>query len=514
MDTYKNYDVTVESGIISIFQRQVFKLDRVFAEYVDNSLQSFLDHKETLEKLADGKKCTVSILCDNEKIVIKDNAYGMEDEDFARALKLKATNPNAFKINQLSVYGMGLKYASVYLGDHYSISSTAYQSNSRYFAEVDVPTFEKNNPKTVQAKISSDFPDLHETIITINDLRIKMTTDKIKDLREKLGIIYNHYIHNGLLSISINNIPVEFHRPELRPKDDGGYYFENFNDSFTVSGKQYDFTGWIAILNKGDQSITGLNLVQANRCIELGYKPEKIFGKGNSFQNSRIIGEIVFSGENYVLSFNKDKFVWVDDGAEDIFLNKLFSNESVHYIIKKSKELSFTDDEKKIKNKTTKPFKNNNAITQVDSKGTEDVKLSKDKAITNKDNTNDSSLINKTTAETVIESDDTATKDDIIKYIIETKDKQISLYVCTKKCGINEDWLRFDKYNDGYLATINFENAFINNNFKNQESKAATNAIAILLVTSMVKSQNLGLKLTDSLLLLKTLNQLMGKTNE
>ena len=290
----------------------------------------------------------------------------MNDEEFGRALKLKATNPNAMRNDQLSVYGMGLKYASVYLGNHYSISSTAYKSNVRYYAEVDVPQFEKYNPKTVAAKLSSDSNEVHETVLTITDLRIKRTNDKENDLRQKLGLIYNHYIHAGLLSISINRIPINYQRPELRPNEEGGKYYENFEDSFVAGGKTYHFTGWIGILNKGDQSITGLNLVQANRCIELGYKPERLYGKGNSFQNSRVIGEVVFSGENYVLSFNKDKFVWADDGAEEAFIEKLASNTKIAYIIKMSKKLSFTDNEEKINNKTKKSFKGNGTISKVE----------------------------------------------------------------------------------------------------------------------------------------------------
>ena len=261
MNNIKEYDVTVESGIISIFQRQNFRLDRVFSEFIDNSLQSFLDHKEVLKELEDGKKCKISIIWDSDKIVITDNAFGMNDEEFGRALKLKATNPNAMRNDQLSVYGMGLKYASVYLGNHYSISSTAYKSNVRYYAEVDVPQFEKYNPKTVAAKLSSDSNEVHETVLTITDLRIKRTNDKENDLRQKLGLIYNHYIHAGLLSISINRIPINYQRPELRPNEEGGKYYENFEDSFVAGGKTYHFTGWIGILNKGDQSITGLNQV-------------------------------------------------------------------------------------------------------------------------------------------------------------------------------------------------------------------------------------------------------------
>ncbi len=512
MDSYKDYDVTVESGIISIFQRQNFKLDRVFSEFIDNSLQSFLDHKDILSNLADGGKCKISILWDSDKIIIKDNAFGMNDEEFGRALKLKATNPNALRNNQLSVYGMGLKYASVYLGNHYSISSTAYNSNTRYYAEVDVPTFEKNNPKTVQAKLSNDFEEAHETTILITDLRIKRTIERETDLRTKLGIIYNHYIHSGDLSISLNQIPVNYVRPDLRPKEDGGKYYEHFEDTFNVSGKEYSFTGWIGILNKGDQSITGINLVQAKRCIELGYKPEKLFGKGNSFQNSRVIGEIVFSGENYVLSFNKDKFVWADDGAEEIFINKLLSNQQISYIIKMSKELSFANDADKIKKKTNNAFKNNNAITKAED---ETKTVDNNDAIGNNDNAVPKSEVKEQVDKGVEEKQiEQFANDNYDKYFVEVNGKKTPLYVDAQQGTKSDDWIKFEKYNDGYLIKVNFENGFINNSFRTQASKAATNAIAILLATSMLQAQNKGLKLTDALLLLKTMNELMGDSDD
>lgn len=498
MNNIKEYDVTVESGIISIFQRQNFRLDRVFSEFIDNSLQSFLDHKEELKELEDGKKCKISIIWESDKIVITDNAYGMNDEEFGRALKLKATNPNSMRNDQLSVYGMGLKYASVYLGNHYSISSTAYKSNIRYFAEVDVPQFEKYNPKTVNANLSSDFDEVHETVITITNLRIKRTNDKENDLREKLGLIYNHYIHAGILSISINRIPINYQRPELRPNEEGGKYYENFEDSFVAGGKTYHFSGWIGILNKGDQSITGLNLVQANRCIELGYKPERLYGKGNSFQNSRVIGEVVFSGENYVLSFNKDKFVWADDGAEEAFIEKLASNSKIAYIIKMSKKLSFTDDEEKINNKTQKSFKGNGTISKVEEIQSNQSEEKVSNTIT-------------PTVNQVIETPKSEVKYD--KYNVKVNGNNIPLYFCAQRCGPKEDWIRFEKHEDGYLIKVNFENQFINDNFNTQASKAASNAIAIVLATSMLQAQDLGLKLSDSSKLLKMINDIMGDNN-
>ncbi|MDY3905097.1 MAG: ATP-binding protein [Candidatus Enteromonas sp.] len=512
--TTKAFDVTAESGIIAIWQREKFKLDRVFSEFVDNSLQSYLDHKDTLDRLPDGKKCVVQIIWNADKIVITDNAFGMNEEEFARALKPKATNPNALRNNQLSVYGLGLKYASVYLGNHYSISSTRYGSTIHYYAEVDVPEFEKNNPKNVDAIVSDTFPEKHETILEITSIRIKRTPDKERDLREKLGIIYNHYINSGDLSISINGIPVSYVRPQLRPKEEGGVYFEKFEDSFTIGDKKYEFSGWMGLLNRGNQAITGINLMQAKRCIELGYKPKKFFGTGNSFENSRVVGEIVFNGENYVLSFNKDGFVWTDDGAEDAFIEKLINIPQVKYIKRMAHELTYTDDDDKTKKKTQNIFKNNSSIVLTPPTVT---KEKKEKKV---EKPSDTKIEPEEPKQTTIEVDKKeqieveTKKDGYDRYSVMVNGKNTPLCVDIQQGNGAEDWIKLEKYEDGYLLKINTGNNFIGENFNTQTSKAASNAIAIVLATSMLKAQNSGLKLSEAMLLLNSMNEIMGKPKD
>ena len=139
-----------------------------------------------------------------------------------------------------------------------------------------------------------------------------------------MGIIYKHYIQDGTLTITINKVAVKHNKLELRRKEDGSKYFEKFDGSFVSDGVTYKYNGWIGILSVGNQSITGLNLIQARRCVQLGWKPEAIFGKGNSFQNSRVVGEIIFSGDHSILSYDKDQFVWSDNGTEELFINLLF----------------------------------------------------------------------------------------------------------------------------------------------------------------------------------------------
>lgn len=507
----KNYDVTVESGIITIFQSQNYKLERVFAEFIDNSLQSFLDHYEQLHKMPDGQKCEVKIIWTSDYILITDNSYGMNDVEFARALKLKAFNPDACKENRLSVYGMGLKYAAVYLGNHYSINTTRYGEDVRRIAEIDVPFFAVNNPTSISANITDELADERGTEIKITKLRIKKNDTKEKEIREKLGMIYLHYIRTGKLSITINKIPVNYSKPELRKKDDGSKYFEKFDGSFTSDGITYTYNGWIGILDKGNQSMTGLNLVQADRCIQLGWKPQAIFGKGNSFQNSRVVGEIVFNGDHSILSYDKDQFVWSDNGTEDIFISKLLSTEGFKYIIKQCKVLKKTSDSEKIKKGTSSTVKVT-GLTEVQNTNSEGERnvVSKPGVIKTPP-TSTSTPSTTSSTPTVTPSSDNS---DYKCYKLKTNGKDISLYLDYFEGESKQDWIKLEEYKDGYCLHVNFKNSYIVDNFPTQNSIIGSNKLALIIITSILQAQDSGVKLSNSLMLINELNKIMSSGDE
>jgi hypothetical protein len=541
MNTTKSFNVAVGSGIIAIFRRVSFKLERVFAEFIDNSLQSYLDHESQLKSMPDGGKCIVNITSTDKHIVVKDNAFGMNEEEFGRSLQLKATNPNAWKNNQLSVYGMGLKYASVYLGEHYSIDTTAYGSGIRYHGEIDVPEFEKNNPTEIDAKLTDAYSDDHETTIEITQLRVKKTVTREEELRERLAAIYSHYLASGQLAINIGGIPVIYHRPDSRIDENGEKYFRNFSDSFKASGREFSFTGWISILPKGNQAITGLNLIQANRCIELGYKPEELFGKGNSFQNSRVVGEVVFEGQNYVLSFNKDKFVWADDGAEETFIETLKNNPDISYIISKAKNLRQEDDAKEMAEKTkqslakkkgtgikvvepapAKPLTSSASKTPISSPSEEkpiDVPEKTGEPLPEKETTSQ----NEKPVNTVDKSKDPLAVDPeqnspdplsgYDRYETKINGKPTTLYVDVCDGKPTDNWIDLERIEDKWVIHINYHNKFIADNFGTQKAKIGSNTLALVFATAVLKAQECGLKLSDSAALIQTINGMMGNTN-
>jgi hypothetical protein len=510
MERTKNYDVTVGSGILGIFQSQSYKLERVIAEFIDNSLQSYLDHEKELKDLMNVQSCEVNIIWNDSYISVTDNAYGMNDEEFGRALKLKSYNPKGGEKDRLSVYGMGLKYAAAYLGNMYSIESSQYNEGCTRHAEIDVPKFVNENPTTVSAKIFDCMKDLHGTEVKITGLRIQKTPGKETDLKEKLATIYYHFMRSGKLKLTLNQIPIHYEMPQFRKKENGGSYFADINSDFQAGDCKYKITGWVGILPKGDQTKTGFNLVQANRVIQLGYKPEKIFGKGNSFQSSRMIGEIVFEGDHTIVSFSKDQFVWSDNGAEDAFINKLLSLDGVVEIIKACKSLKKEMNHQQIQQRTYQQL-NPDIIETADNEN-----KNKPEDTNNAPNAQEDGKTNLTDSTTdAVDPSMIDPANNYQKLLVNIEDKKVSLYSDVYAGKRTEDWLKLERYKDGFLLHINYLNAYIADKYTTQKAIIDSNDMAIVICTSVLTAQGYGLKLSDANIFINSLNSIMkGKAEQ
>ena len=83
------------------------------AEFVDNAIQSFISNRDAITSVdGPGTKLRVAIELDalaEGRIVIRDNAAGISDRDYARAFK-----PAEVPLDRtgLSEFGMGMKSAA------------------------------------------------------------------------------------------------------------------------------------------------------------------------------------------------------------------------------------------------------------------------------------------------------------------------------------------------------------------------------------------------------------------
>ena len=148
-------NIEVGTSIQLQFQRTQMKLENIFKEFIDNSLQSYLTKENNDELKKNGtNKCIITIKISEDEIEIKDNAYGMDLEAFKRALTLNEKNKN-YPDGSLGEFGMGLKYAAISLGNKYTIESKMLGDHKKYSATIDSELL-KQNIKTVIAIVDED----------------------------------------------------------------------------------------------------------------------------------------------------------------------------------------------------------------------------------------------------------------------------------------------------------------------------------------------------------------------
>src|SRR5438128_2919919 len=76
--------------ILSVLPHLNYKPWFAMAEFVDNSLQSFINYRDQLESVEPGYKLRVTIESspqDAGQLIVRDNAAGIHAQDYARAFR-------------------------------------------------------------------------------------------------------------------------------------------------------------------------------------------------------------------------------------------------------------------------------------------------------------------------------------------------------------------------------------------------------------------------------------------
>ena len=88
---YMNSSVSIATKplVYSAFRYINNKVHNALAEYVDNSIQSYVDNQELLSKLNASHKLTVKIDIDPDRglITIKDDAFGISEKYYDKAFE-------------------------------------------------------------------------------------------------------------------------------------------------------------------------------------------------------------------------------------------------------------------------------------------------------------------------------------------------------------------------------------------------------------------------------------------
>ncbi len=315
------------ASILNVFSRLSYKAWYAIAEFVDNSTQSYISHKDILDSDPEFEKLIVFVKYDSSSntLRITDNAYGMEIERFKDAILLDSRNESQIGRNE---FGMGLKTAASWFGNVWSVSSSQYGSNNRYTATVDIPELKKTGLNSI--KIHRDFVEEaeHGTEILIEDVTKKITASRtIGKIRDLLSSMYRRDINNRNIEIWFNDEPIVFEEYPVLKNFRGKTWKKELDFDVEFNGNKYNVTGFVAIMNPGSFPKSGFALFRQDRVVvggtDCNYKPVQIFGQAQSQKSLKLFGEL--NMDDFPVNQAKDGFIW-DDGLEDAFVDALKSN--------------------------------------------------------------------------------------------------------------------------------------------------------------------------------------------
>lgn len=168
MEKITSLNIQPQAGVLGVFSRLNYKPWYAIAEFVDNSTQSFYNNEKIL--VDNGiKTVTVRVEYDFDQNILKitDDAFGMEIDDFTRAVKVDSPPESNGGRNE---FGMGLKTAASWFGNTWSVESTQFGSTNKYYTEVNIQELREKHLNTIDIISVECDPMEHGTTIIIRDV--------------------------------------------------------------------------------------------------------------------------------------------------------------------------------------------------------------------------------------------------------------------------------------------------------------------------------------------------------
>ena len=310
-------------GIIKIFKALDYESWFALAEYVDNSISSYQYDGELIRSYDQSFKLRIDIdlnYVDNT-ITIKDNAGGIKADKYEYAFRAAEIPDDTTGLNE---FGMGMKTASSWLANKWTVITSAIGENIERTIEFNVEEVVKNDTYELIANERESLQYEHYTIIKLEELTGNAPLNRdLNKIKKHLASIHRKFIRRDDIGIYINGEELEYIDQEvlIAPKwdDDGGKNIEwkiEIDQSF---GTNKRVKGFIGLLDTMSTSVyNGFSLFRRGRVIEGSgddlFRPKPLSGQVGSHQFKRVFGELELDG--FKVDFTKGKFQGDEDFDE------------------------------------------------------------------------------------------------------------------------------------------------------------------------------------------------------
>lgn len=325
--------VSIRPGVsvLSVLSHLDYRTWYALAEYIDNSIQSFLDHRKALSVLNGEKgpilKIEIEVDPATQKMVIRDNAAGIALADFPRAFRPAELPPDR---SGLCEFGMGMKSASCWFAPRWLVRTSALGEPIERTVVFDIAQIVGDSLEELDIEEKRVKETSHYTVIELLDsrnVRLGRTSGKIK---EHLSDIYREYLRDGELELIYRGEKLGYEEPETltappfstnnEPDGDSRLWRKEINFDL---GQGMHVRGFACLLKTGSTKYAGFSLFRRRRVIQGSadekYRPPTIFGSSNTYVYQRLFGELHLEG--FDVSHTKAGFRW--DENEEPFLELL-----------------------------------------------------------------------------------------------------------------------------------------------------------------------------------------------
>lgn len=319
-------DIEVKQGILETYQNYPYSAPQVFAEFIDNAIQSAEDNKNALT-LNDPEyilrvdiqiewECMPDNVVRAKTIIIEDNAAGMTIEKFSEAFK--SADRSTFR-QGMNEFGMGMKVAACWLGGRWRVESKSIGEVETHVIDIDVKEVSEHNIKHVPSKDVYRPGMSHGTKITIDAWpTTQIKKDDEQSIKDGIASIYRYFLRRREVQIFFNDDLLEFTDYEVlkAPSYKNPYgadiiWKKNIDVDLDGTGK-YRASGFLALLKDMDDKKRGV-VIMRNKRVVMGFAPEgrtigkELMGQPGSNKYRRVYGELEISG--FEVAFGKNQII-------------------------------------------------------------------------------------------------------------------------------------------------------------------------------------------------------------
>ncbi len=173
----------------------------------------------------------------------------------------------------LHEFGMGMKTASIWLADLWSVRTTAIDENEERLVEFDLKKVLADKKELLEVENTRTEYSTHFTEITLNQLSKNAPSNyQVDKIKRHLLSIYRKFIRKGDMKLFINGEELIYEEPEILKapfyNNPSGEIIE-WKKEINFSTYKYKAVGFIGILNTMSTStLNGISLFRRGRVIE------------------------------------------------------------------------------------------------------------------------------------------------------------------------------------------------------------------------------------------------------